>query len=67
MEQEITQSLRKKLVILLRNYNTAFGPEVISKGGLSTAIVLLAHLDHIDSQQMSEYLSKFIAVRLLSL
>ena len=55
-------SLAGKLIVLLKNFPTAFDPEVISKGGVQTAIVLLSHLQDIDASQLPELLGSYIKV-----
>jgi len=63
METKLKSSLASKLVILLKNFSSAFEPEVISKGGLQTAIVLYSYLENIDAAKLCEILAKYIQVR----
>lgn len=62
MESKIRSALSQKLVVLLKNFASAFDPEVIPKGGLQAAIVLLAHLKNKDAAQMCDVLSRYILV-----
>lgn len=62
METKLKENLANKLIILLKNFSTAFDPEVIPTGGLRTAIVLLSYLQDIDASKICDVLTEYIEV-----
>jgi hypothetical protein len=62
MDENLTQSLKRKIGHLLKDYHSAFSPDKVGQGALGTAIVILSFLSTHDSEKLCNMLEQYVKV-----
>jgi hypothetical protein len=62
MDENLTQSLKRRIGLLLKDYHSAFAPDKVGQGALGTAIVILSFLSTHDSEKLCNMLEQYVRV-----